>query len=191
MANIMEIKTERVWLRQWRPQDREPFAEMNADLRVMEYFPSPLTRAESDAMVVRCEGTIAQQGWGLWAAEEVSSGKFMGFVGLSVPRIQLPFSPCVEIGWRLAHPFWGQGLATEAARAVLQVGFEQVGLEEIVSFTSVANVRSQRVMQRLGMHPDPAHFDHPTIEVGSRLREHCVYRLSKEEWRQRQQTMLR
>lgn len=179
----IEITTERLRLRQWRPSDREPFAQLNADPIVMEFFPSTLTPEESNAVASRLQSQIAGQGWGLWAAEVVSSERFIGFIGLQVPSAPLPFAPCVEVGWRLAHEHWGKGYATEGARAALRVGFEQLKLEEIVSFTTVGNVRSRAVMERLHMRKSDATFEHPSVPEGNPLRTHCLYRLTYEEWK--------
>lgn len=184
MAQLIEFETERLRLRQWLPSDREPFAELNADARVMEFFPSTLERAASDALADRCEALIAEHGWGFWAAETRKTGEFIGFVGLHVPPPELPCSPCVEIGWRLAFQYWGQGLATEAARGALQVGFDELRLQEIVSFTAVHNIRSRAVMERLGMSETDTTFGHPALPIDSPLREHCLYRLSQEQWSQ-------
>jgi len=178
----LELETERLLLRQWRPEDLGPFAVLNADPEVMEHFPEPLDRARSDAMAEWLQLGIAARGWGFWATEERASGAFVGFVGLSVPRAELPFSPCVEIGWRLARPFWGRGYATEAAQASLRVGFELLGLGEIVSFTTLGNLRSRAVMERLGMREDPQTFEHPSLPLGHPLREHCLYRMARQEW---------
>jgi len=175
-----ELETARLKMRQWRTSDLEIFAKMNADPRVMEYFPALLSRAESDAMVERMRSLIAQRGFGFWATELRQSGEFIGFVGLHIPSAQLPFSPCVEIGWRLGFPFWGYGYATEAAREVLRFAFKELNLAEIVSFTTVANLRSQAVMRRLNMQPEPETFQHPDIPAGHPLREHCWYRLRRE-----------
>lgn len=171
---LIEHTTTRLLLRQWRSSDRAPFAELNADPRVMEFFPSRLTREQSDAMADRCETLISERGWGLWAVELKASGSFIGYVGLHVPAAELPFSPCTEVGWRLAYDYWGHGYATEAARAALSVGFELLGLQEIVSFTAVVNVRSRAVMQRLGM-KESGFFEHPSVPAGSFLRKHCLY----------------
>ncbi len=176
------LQTPRIRLRQWQTSDHAPFAALNADPDVMEFFPAPLDRAASDAMAQRCQALIASRGWGLWACELRASGAFMGYVGLHVPTAALPCLPCVEIGWRLARPYWGQGLATEAARAVLRVGFEDIGLSEIVSFTAVTNLRSQAVMQRIGMQDAQSPFEHPSVPLGSPLRTHVLYRLSREQW---------
>jgi RimJ/RimL family protein N-acetyltransferase len=145
----------------------------------MEHFPAPLTRDESDAFAASCRGHIAEHGWGLWPVEVVETGEFIGFVGLNEPRFDAHFTPAVEVGWRLARSAWGHGYATEAARAALAHAFDVLGLDEVVSFTSTTNVRSQRVMQRLGMTHDPADdFDHPRVE-DPRIRRHVLYRLSR------------
>jgi len=151
MVKLIEIDTYRLRLRQWCSADREPFAALNADPRVMEFFPALLSRDESDAMADRCQTLITECGWGFWAVEVRNSGEFIGFVGLYTPAYGLSFSPCVEVGWRLDAKHWGKGYATEAARVALRVGFEQLALSEIVSFTSVGNIRSRAVMERLGM----------------------------------------
>jgi len=181
VPEIIEFNTERVLLRQWRRSDRQPFAALTADPIVMEYFPSILDRTASDALADRSESHIAVNGWGLWAAEISATGEFIGYVGLSSPRPELPFTPAVEIGWRLAAQHWGQGFATEAARGALRIAFELLELPEIVSFTSVGNLRSQAVMKRIGM-KEIKTFDHPNIPVGNTLRQHCLYRLSGDEW---------
>jgi RimJ/RimL family protein N-acetyltransferase len=144
----------------------------------MEFFSSILSREESDAMADRCTALIKERGWGFWAVEHEATARFIGFVGLHVPAADLPFSPCVEIGWRLAFECWGQGLATEAARAVLDVGFNKLGLDEIVSFTSQLNVRSQSVMKKLGMQA-ASNFEHPALPPESPLRTHVLYRLQR------------
>jgi ribosomal-protein-alanine N-acetyltransferase len=176
----LELRTERLLLRAWREAEREPFAALNADPVVMEHFPAPLSRAESDRMVDRIEDTFRERGLCLWAVEVVDGEPFIGFVGLSAPGFQVPFTPCVEVGWRLAHAAWGHGYATEAARAAIADGFSRLALDEIVSFTSRTNVRSQAVMRRLGMTHDAVDdFDHPRIAVGSPLRAHVLYRLRR------------
>jgi RimJ/RimL family protein N-acetyltransferase len=178
MALPREIETARLKLRRWLPDDRRPFAQLNADARVMEYFPQPLTRTESDTMVQRVEAHFEQHGFGLWALEVPGTTAFAGFVGLMVPRFEAHFTPCVEIGWRLAFEHWGRGYAPEAARAVLRFGFERVGLDEIVSFTATANLRSRRVMEKIGMTHDTAgDFDHPALPTGHALQRHVLYRI--------------
>jgi RimJ/RimL family protein N-acetyltransferase len=166
------IRTERLVLRQWRDDDRAPFAALNADPVVMEHFPSTMTREQSDAFVDFNIRTIRERGWGLWAVD--ADGMFIGFVGLNEPR----FMPGVEVGWRLARAAWGHGYATEAARAAVAFARDDLRLDEVVSFTATTNLRSQRVMQRLGMTHDPADdFDHPRVE-DARLRRHVLYRLA-------------
>ena len=173
-------------LRQWREDDREPFAAMNADPAVMAHLPSVLDREESDTLLDRLSAAVEARGWGLWAVERRDTGELLGFTGLSVPRHPLPFMPCVEVGWRLARPAWGKGFATEAAREALWVAFDQLGLEEVVSFTAVGNVRSRAVMHRLGMVRDPADdFDHPALPEGHPLRAHVLYRLGRGGWTRR------
>ena len=175
----IEFDTERLRLRRWQDEDRAAFAAMNADPCVMEFFPSTLNRAQSDAVVDRIQADFAQRGWGLWAAELKATSRFIGFVGLNVPAAALPFSPCVEVGWRLAPAHWGQSYASEAARAALHVGFDRLGLDEIVSFTAVGNLRSQAVMERLGMQRDAQTFEHPAVPADHALRTHCLYRLRR------------
>ena len=174
----MELRTPRLLLRPWQIADREPFARMNADGRVMEYFAGPLSSNESDALADRLEAELAWRGWGLWAVEIPGLAPFAGFIGLSVPSFEAAFTPCVEVGWRLAARFWGAGYATEGARAAIAFGFETLNLDEIVSFTVPANVRSRHVMERVGMSHDPTHdFDHPGLPSGHPLRRHVLYTL--------------
>lgn len=183
-AAVSEVRTERLLLRGWREADLGPFAALNSDPVVMEHFPGLMTRAESDGFVGRVVEGWAANGFGLWAVERAADGTFLGFTGLTVPRFDAPFMPAVEIGWRFARHAWGRGHATEAASAALVYGFETVGLEEIVSFTSPANVRSWRVMERIGMRRDAADdFDHPKLPDGHRLRRHVLYRMRRSEWR--------
>lgn len=173
----MALITERLILRAWRPEDCEPFARMNSDPAVMEYFPALLTRTESDALVDRAEAHFVTHGYGPWAAELKPTGEFVGFIGLSIPRFEAHFTPCVEIGWRLAAAHWGRGLATEGAQAVSECALGELRLKEIVSFTSESNVRSRRVMEKIGMTHDAADdFDHPGLPEGHWLRRHVLYR---------------
>lgn len=171
------IETERLLLRPWRPDDRDPFAAVNADPVVMEHFPSTLTRAQSDALADRAAAWLDEHGWGLWAVEVKDGPPFIGFTGLAVPRFEADFTPCVEVGWRLAAGQWGRGYAPEAARAAIRHGFDAVGLDEIVSFTSVVNVRSQRVMEKIGMER-VREFDHPAI-ADHPLTRHVLYRIER------------
>ena len=168
----------RVCLRPWRDEDREAFAAMNADARVMEFFRDRLSRVESDAMVDHIEKHFSERGFGLWAIEVPGVAAFVGFAGLEVPGFSAHFTPCVEVGWRLAFEHWGHGYATEAARLALRCGFGTLALPEVVSFTSATNYRSRAVMERLGMRHDPADdFDYPKLPEGHPLRRHVLYRL--------------
>jgi RimJ/RimL family protein N-acetyltransferase len=172
------LSGDRVRLRRWREDDRAPFAALNADARVMEFFPKPLSHAESNALVDRIEEHFARHGFGLWAVEVPGVAPFIGFTGLSTASFQAPFTPCVEVGWRLAAEHWGHGYASEAARLALDHGFDCVGLSEIVSFTAATNRRSRAVMERLGMARNPADdFDHPSLPEGHPLQRHVLYRL--------------
>lgn len=178
-----ELRTDRLVLRRWRPEDRKPFAALNADPVAMEHFPATLTREESDAAADRIEAHFIKHGFGLWAVEVPEVAPFAGFIGLSVPAFQAHFTPCVEIGWRLARDYWERGYATEGARATLHYGFEGLGLNEIVSFTVPANNRSRRVMERIGMRHSPSDdFDHPLLAEGHPLRRHVLYRMTRAAW---------
>ena len=181
-ATVPSLTTERLVLRPWRDSDLAPFAALNADSEVMAHFPATMTPAETAAMVERMKAALAERGFGWWAAEVPGVAPFIGFIGLSVPSFGAHFLPLgqlvVEVGWRLARPYWGQGYATEGARGALRFGFGELGLTEIVAFTTTTNLRSQAVMQRLGMTRDPADdFDHPKLPPGHRLRRHVLYRL--------------
>jgi RimJ/RimL family protein N-acetyltransferase len=174
---IPKLTTARLQLRDWRDSDLPPFARLNADPQVMAFMPKSLSREESDASVGRIRRHFDRSGFGLWAIEVIGGAEFIGFTGLSIPRITAPFTPCVEIGWRLAAEHWGRGFATEAARACLNSGFSQLKLAEIVSFTTAINVRSRRVMERLGMTRDPADdFEHPSLLASHPLQPHALHR---------------
>ena len=180
---MQPLTTDRLCLRGWTETDLEPFAALNADPEVVEFLPRALTRTESDAFAERIRVHFEVHGYGLWAVEEAASGEFVGFVGLSNPSFEASFMPCVEVGWRLGRSHWGKGYATEGAREALRFGFEDAGLDEIVSFTVPLNLRSRSVMEKLGMRHDPADdFEHPSLPVGDRLRDHVLYRLSREAW---------
>ena len=175
---MAELRTERLLLRRWRDADLEPFAALNGDAETMRFFPAPLTRAESDAFALHIGETIEREGWGLWAVEAPGEADFVGFVGLARPSFEAHFTPAVEVGWRLAREHWGKGYASEAARVAVAYGFVELGLDEIVSFTSRLNTPSIRVMERIGMTHDPADdFDHPRVPEGHPLRPHVLYRL--------------
>lgn len=184
MSSIPTLKTARLCLREWREDDLAPFAALNADPRVMEFMPKVLSRAESDAVAGRIREHFVRHGFGLWAVEVAGVADLIGFVGLRIPAFEAAFTPCVEIGWRLACEYWGHGYATEAARAALQFAFESLGLAEVVSFTVPANARSRRVMERLGMTRFPAEdFDHPMLAEGHPLRRHVLYRFPRRAWK--------
>lgn len=183
MQPVPIIQTQRLILRGMRDGDFAPFAAMNADPRVMEYFRATMTRDQSSAMIRRIEDHFARYGHGFWMVEAVGVADFAGIAGLMVPGFEVRFAPAVEIGWRFAPACWGKGYATEAARALLAFGFDRVGLEEVVSFTVPANRRSRRVMERIGMtHDAPGDFDHPNLPEGDPLRRHVLYRLSRTDW---------
>lgn len=184
------IETERLLLRRWRPSDLEAFARMNADPLVMEYFPGLLDRERSDALAAASDALFDEVGYGLFAVEVKQGDPFVGFVGVRplAGDVDLSFLGEAEIGWRLAARAWGRGFAPEAARACLAFGFEEHGLSEIVSFTTAGNLRSRRVMEKIGMrHDTGGDFEHPRIEPGHRLRPHVLYRLSAIDWRRRAQ----
>lgn len=182
MSRAVELSTPRLRLRQWQESDRPAFAGLNADPEVMRYFPGTQTREQSDRSIDLWAAELDERGWSNWAVEQRADGAFVGFVGLTVPRRALPFMPCVEIGYRLARPCWGRGLATEAGREVLRFAFEDLALPEVVSFTARLNLPSQAVMQRLGLRDAHEDFEHPALPEGSPLRLHCLYRLSRERW---------
>lgn len=183
---LPHFSTERLELRSWDHSDREPFAKLNADPEVMELFPAPLSRKESDDLVDRIEAEWSRRGFGLWALEVRSTGQFIGFTGLAAPTFDAAFTPAVEVGWRLSRDAWGRGYATEAANVALTFAFQDIRLSEVVSFTSEANQRSRAVMRRLGMTHDPTDdFDHPALPVGHPLRRHVLYRMPISCWRVR------
>ena len=178
------LTTERLILRAWRDADYQPFFEfVNSDPEVMEYFPSTLSREESDKLAVAIQRRLDENDWGLWAVEEKASGQFVGFVGLNSPQVVLPFLPCVEVGWRLSKAFWGKGYATEAAQEALAFAFTELELDEVVAFTAVLNVRSQAVMQRLGMFDTGDNFNHPSVPPDNPLYEHVLYKITRAQWR--------
>ena len=182
MTDPRELRTDRLRLRRWLAADRAPFAALNADPKVSEYLPTVLSPEQSDAFVARAEEHFNQHGFGLWAVEIRDVTPFAGFVGLSTPRFEAHFTPSVEVGWRFGVEHWGRGYATEGARAALAFGFEALRLEEIVSFTVPANVRSRRVMEKIGMTYDPADdFDHPSLPEGHPLRRHVLYRITRKD----------
>ena len=177
---MIALETQRLILREWRQSDRQPFSQINADPRVMEFLPALLSPQESDRYVDQIQGQIHNRGFGLSAAELRQDHSFIGFIGLAVPSFQANFTPCVEVGWRLSADHWGRGLATEGAREIIRYAFEVLNLDALVSFTVPANMRSRRVMEKLGMTRDPAEdFDHPHLPQGHPLRRHVLYRLRR------------
>ncbi|WP_201604815.1 GNAT family N-acetyltransferase [Psychrobacter immobilis] len=184
MINVIE--TERLYLRQWQASDFAVFAEINADPEVMKYFPKLLTPKVSDIIASKCQQLIANQGWGLWAVSlkdrSKENGAFIGFVGLNDTHADMSFAPAVEIAWRLHKDYWGQGYATEAARAALNFAFTELSLDEVVSFTAVINKRSQLVMERLGMMDTRANFYHPALDPNHQLAEHVLYNMTRQQW---------
>jgi RimJ/RimL family protein N-acetyltransferase len=180
------LRTERLILRPWRPEDLEPFAALNSDDRVTRTLAGSIDRAASDAMAARFSESFSRHGFGYWAVEVPGTAPFIGALGLSVPGFDAPFMPAVEIGWRLAFDHWGKGYATEGARAALDYGFNAAGLAEIVSFTAAGNTRSRAVMERLGMRTDPKDdFDHVRLGPDHPLYHHVLYRLRRADWRGR------
>lgn len=180
---ILQLESARLLLRQWHNDDLGPFAQMCADERVMRYFPGMLSRLESAGLIGRVRGHFLEFGFGLWALERKDTGDFIGFTGLNTVGFDAHFTPAVEIGWRLAHDHWGLGFASEAAWTALRCGFGQLGLDEVVSFTSALNVPSEKVMQAIGMRRDEqGDFDHPKLAAGHPLRPHRLYRITKAQW---------
>jgi RimJ/RimL family protein N-acetyltransferase len=174
------IETERLLLRPWKEEDREHFYAMNSDPRVMEFISECMTRAESDLLFDRIEKHFKEHGFGLFAAELREGRSFIGFLGLAVPSFKAHFTPCVEIGWRLGADYWGRGLAAEGARAVVKYAFEELALDSLVSFTVPENIRSRRVMEKIGMTHDASDdFDHPNLPEGHPPRRHVLYRLRR------------
>ena len=178
MAESPRIETARLVLRRFEARDRAPFHALNVDPEVRAHFPGALTRAESDAFVDRINASIEQRGFGFFCAADRKTDECLGMIGLAVPSFVAPFTPCVEVGWRLARHAWGQGLATEGARGVLDFGWRVLHLDEILSFTVPANERSWRVMERLGMHKR-GEFDHPNLPEGHPLRRHILYAIRR------------
>lgn len=180
---IHEIKTKRLLLRQWKESDLDPFAQLNADPCVMEFFPSVKTFEESSKEYEAILEHFKKHGYGWWAVSAINHSDFIGFIGLRYIDFPAAFTPAIEIAWRLSHKYWGKGYATEGANASLQYGFEILNFPEIISFTSIINIRSQAVMKRIGMHHDPKDdFDHPKLPKEDRLSRHVLYRLKASNW---------
>ena len=178
----LEFNTTRLAFRIWREEHRADFTAMNSDVEVMRYFPALQTADQSNATVDAWLSHFRDQGWGNWAVELLGTREFIGFIGLNIPRRQLPFSPCTEVGWRLKPSAWGHGYATEGAKACLKLAFTKLGLAEVVSFTALVNTPSIAVMRRIGMENANADFEHPGVPEGSPLRPHCLYKATRSEW---------
>lgn len=176
------LKTDRLQLRQWTEDDFLPFSKMCGDSAVMAFFPKLLTPNESKEVGKKIQSLIHERGWGFWAVDVSNQHKFIGFVGLHTPKESLPFSPCVEIGWRLSKSYWGNGYATEAAKACLAYAFGTLGLHEVVAFTALANLRSQAVMRKIGMRDSGQNFMHPDIEEAHPQCEHVLYKINRSVW---------
>lgn len=184
MSSEFTLSTARLRLRQWREADLAPFAALNGDPRVMEHFVKCLSRTESDAFAREIMEHYREHGFCFWAVELRETSQLIGLAGLGVATFAAHFTPCVEIGWRLAYDYWNRGYATEAARAALDDGFRRCGLDEIVAFASLTNTRSHQVMERLGMtRSSRDDFDHPNKPAGHRLQRHLLYRISRANWR--------
>lgn len=189
-VKVTQLETKRLRLRQWVLSDGAPLYQLNSDPEVMAFFPNPLSKEQSDTYLLELHNRIAQNGYGFWAVEEKASGGLVGFVGLNVPKYDLPFGPCTEIGWRLAKPFWGKGYATEAAEACLEYGFIELKTDQIYSFTANVNRPSEKVMIRLGMTKLNNTFKHPFVSQTSHLSEHILYCMTKLNWEnKRKQSM--
>ena len=179
MDSRPQLRTERLLLRRWRADDLEPFAAINADPLVMEFYPATLSRGRSEALIERFEACFRQRGFGLWALELPGERPLVGYVGLFPVEIDVAFAPAVELGWRLARDCWGRGIASEAANAVIAFAFDRVQVPELIAYTAAVNERSRRLMERLGMSRDPTEdFQHPGIADGDRLQPHVLYRLA-------------
>lgn len=181
MAKTYSIETPRILLRQWQEKDYDEFARMNADTDVMRYFPSLLTREQSDALTDKFAGLIAQNGWGFWVAVRKNDDRFLGLVGLNFAD-DLPLAPCMEVGWRLDKPYWGHGYASESGAAALHFAFSQLDQKRVAAFTAVSNLPSQQVMRRLGMIDKKANFLHPRVPEDSGLQEHVYYEIAREKF---------
>ena len=176
-------ETNRLILREWQDKDSEPFVKLNQDPDVMEFFPKLKTKDETIASITSIKNGFKEKYFGLYACELKDTHQFIGFVGLDIPVFEAPFTPCVEIGWRIAKEFWGQGLAVEAAHKCFEIGFNIFNLDEIVSFTAIPNKKSERVMQKLGMnHNEGENFYHPNLHNEHTLSLHVLYRLTKAKW---------
>lgn len=179
---IHTLSTDRLILREWRDSDLSSLYKMVSDPDVMEFFPSILSEIEAQDFLKAIQEKMNQHGWGMWACELKDTQEVIGFVGLNIPKDDFYFNPCVEIGWRLRKEFWHQGLAQEAAREALKFGFTELNLDKIVAFTTVTNLPSQALMERLNMVKNPQHFNHPRLAEDHPLAEHVLYELTRDSW---------
>jgi RimJ/RimL family protein N-acetyltransferase len=180
MSDLIELRTPRCVLRQWRSEDLAPWRAMNADAEVRRHFPTVLSGEQANGEAQRCRDAIANRGWGMWALEVPGVLEFAGFVGLNIPSYEAPWMPAVEIGWRLRQEAWGQGYATEAAREALHFAFQTLKLDQVVALTVPGNTASRRVMEKLGMTTRADDdFDHPRVQEGHPLRRHLLYRIAR------------
>lgn len=186
MIDMVELKTERLILRQWHQNDLTDFAALNADSEVMKFFSYTMNKKESDELAEKIISRMNNNGWGFWAVETISDHVFIGFVGLNKPSYDVPVDPCVEIGWRLAKQYWGQGYATEAAKAALAFAFNKLELCEVYSFAAVGNQRSRAVMERLNMVNTSISFQHPMMPENSKHKEHVLYKIDRKQWLEKQ-----
>ena len=177
MVNYI-FQSPRLGFRNWSEDDIAPFAELNADPEVMTYFPRPLTLDESRNSVQRFQKYYTDYGYTFYAVDRLDTAEFIGFIGMMYQTFESFFTPCVEIGWRLKCSVWGKGFATEGAKACLNYGFDTLGFSEIYSITAIPNLRSEKVMQRIGMERI-GEFDHPGLENGHPLERHVIYRIKK------------
>ena len=180
MKNIIELETENLILRQWKSSDFLAYATLTSNKKVMRYFPQVLTKEQSDIAAAKFMSLIEKRGWGFWAVEEKSSETFIGYAGLHAPKTQFPFSPCVEIGWRMEEKYWKKGYVAESGKAILKCAFETLNLNEIVYFSSLQNRRAEAIMKELGMRKEEKNFEHPFVENTHHLSEHYLYKLNKQ-----------
>ena len=182
MHNIIELETRHLLLRQWKSEDYTLYAELTSNQDVMKFFPHILTKEQSNTAAKKFENLITSRGWGFWAVENKESNKFLGYAGLHVPATKFPFSPCIEIAWRVEDKYWRNGYVLEAGKEILRCSFEDLGLEEIVYFTSVLNHQAEVLMEELGMKNKEENFKHPSMPSGHDIEEHKLYRITKKEW---------
>ena len=179
----IQLKTDRLILRQWKKSDYSSFAEMTANPKVMRFFPAVLSKEKSDQMAHKIESLITERGWGFWAVELRNTSEFIGFVGLHYQDQDIPNAPFVEIGWRLSSKYWGVGYAPEAAKEALRFAFEELNETAVYAFTTLENIPSRSVMSKLGMVNTEMDFNHPSIAKGHPLERHCLYKITETMWR--------